>query len=108
MHQLYGFGENSRLVGERNTGVDIQHVSTGCDLRQRITLHTTVITDFHFFGHDLAPGRIDSLTNQYEGALKADDQFSGGRADNRFRHCFFLKIPLNQNNLKPASMLSQA
>ena len=36
LHQLDAFGEDARLVGERNAGVDVEHLRARLDLSQRV------------------------------------------------------------------------
>ena len=36
LHQLDAFGEDARLVGERDAGVDVEHLRARLDLRHRV------------------------------------------------------------------------
>jgi hypothetical protein len=57
LHELDGFREDRRLVGERNPGVDVEHVRAGFHLRARVGLDAAEIARSHFGGEELAPGR---------------------------------------------------
>ena len=86
MHQLYGFGQHARLIGQRDTGVHVQHMGTGLDLRQRVSDDAAVIAGHHFGGHDFAAGGVDALANDDEGAVKANDDLAGRGADDGIGH----------------------
>jgi hypothetical protein len=43
------------------------------DLCDSIALHATIVAYLHFFGHNFAAGRIDTLPDKNEGSLEADD-----------------------------------
>ena len=76
LHELDAFGENARLVGQRNTGIDVKHLRARRDLRQRVIQHAGIIAARHFLGHDLAAGGIVALANHDETALIADHHFN--------------------------------
>ena len=78
--------EDRRLVGQRDAGVDVQHVRAGCHLRQRVGLDAAEVAGRHLGGEDLAPGRIDALADHDEGPVEADDDFAGGGTDDGVGH----------------------
>ncbi len=86
LHQLDAFGEDPGLVGERNAGIDVEHLRPGLDLGQRLGDDPAVIARRHLGREQLAPGRIDPLADHDEAALKADDDFLGGGGDEGFGH----------------------
>jgi hypothetical protein len=45
----------------------------GLDLRQRVALHPAIVAVFHLLGHDLAASGIDTLADDYERAIEADN-----------------------------------
>jgi hypothetical protein len=49
--------EDRRLVGERDSGVDVEHVGAGFDLRDGVRRHAREVARCHFGCQDLAPGR---------------------------------------------------
>ena len=81
LHELHGARENRRLIGERNAGIDVEHVGARLDLGARIGLDAGEVARRHFGGEDLAPGRIDALADDDERAVEADDDFLGGGTD---------------------------
>ena len=86
LHELDGLREDRRLVGERNPGVDVQHVRAGFHLRARVGLDAAEIARGHFGGEELAPGRIDALADDHERAIKADDDLARGGTDDGVGH----------------------
>ena len=76
LHQLNRPGQHARLVGQRNTGVHVEHVGTGRNLGQRIGDDAAVIVGQHLGRHDLAPGRVDALADDDKRAVKADHDFA--------------------------------
>ena len=86
LHQFNGVGENARLVGKRNAGVDIQHLGAGRDLRSRVGLDAAVVADFHFRGQDFAPGRVDALADNRERPVETDFEFAGGGTHDGVSH----------------------
>ena len=75
-----------RLVGERNAGVDVEHLRPRLDLGQRLGDDAAVVARRHFGREHLAAGRIDALADHHEAALEADDDFLGGGGDDGFGH----------------------
>ena len=73
LHQLDAFGEDLRLVGERDAGIDVEHLRAGLDLRQGIGDDARIIAARHFLGQELAPGRVDALADHHERPVKAED-----------------------------------
>ena len=76
MHQLYRHRQQRRLIGERNTGVHIEHMRTGLDLRERVGDHAAVVAGQHLGGQYLASGRVDALADDDEGPVEADDDLA--------------------------------
>ena len=85
-------GEDRGLVGERNAGIDVEHMRTSLDLGERIGLDAAVITARHFCREHLAPGRIDALADDDERSIEADTHFLGGRTEQRVCHFDLLQI----------------
>ena len=75
-----------RLVGERNAGVDVEHLGARLDLRDRVGDDAAVVTGRHLGGEQLAPRRIDALADHHEAALEADDDFLLVRGEKRVGH----------------------
>ena len=86
LHELDAFGEDARLVGERNAGVDVEHLRARLDLGQRLGDDPAIVARRHFGRERLAPGRIDALADHDEAALEADDDFLGGGGDEGVGH----------------------
>src|SRR5262249_53719607 len=72
--------------------IDIQHLRPGGELRARVGFHTAEIAGRHLGGQDLAAGGIDALADHHEGALEADDDFTGGGADHGIGHDAILLV----------------
>ena len=81
LHELHHFGEDFRLVRQRNTGVHIEHLGACLDLRQGVGLHPRIIALLHLGGEQLASGRIDALPDHDEGLVEADHDFLAGGAE---------------------------
>ncbi len=86
LHELHGLGEYRRLIGQRDAGVDIEHLGTRGNLRPRVGFDPAEVSRSHFRRQDLAPGRIDALADHDERALEADDDFAGCGADDGVGH----------------------
>ena len=86
LHQLDAFGEDARLVGERNAGVDVEHLRARLDLRERVGDDARIVALRHFRRQQLAPRRIDPLADHHEAAFEADDDFLFGGGDDGFGH----------------------
>ena len=86
MDQLNCLGQHTRLIGQRNARVHIEHVGTGLDLGQGIGDDAAVVARHHFGGHDFAAGGVDALANDDEGAVKANDDLAGRGADDGIGH----------------------
>ena len=71
-----GAREDRRLVGERNAGVDVEHVRAGGDLRQRVGLDAAEVARRHLRGEQLAPGGVDALADDDERPIEADDDLA--------------------------------
>jgi hypothetical protein len=78
LHELDRLGQDLGLVGERNAGVDVQHVGAGRDLRQGIRFDRREIAGRHLGRELLAAGRIDPLADDAERSLEADHDFLRG------------------------------
>ena len=61
------------FVGERYTGVDIEHVGAGCHLVNRVGFHAAVVAIGQFGGQSPASGGVDPFTDDGERAIEADD-----------------------------------
>ena len=72
-------GQDGGLVGERDAGVDVEHVGAGRDLRQRIALDPAEVAAPHLLGQQLASGRVDALADDHEWPVVADDDLPAGR-----------------------------
>ncbi len=70
MHDL---GQDRRLVGQRNAGVDVQHVGAGLDLGDGVALDGREVAGGHLRGELLAAGRVDPLADDAERLVEADD-----------------------------------
>ena len=81
LHELHRAREDRRLIGERNSGIDVEHVGARLDLGARIRLDAAEVAGRHFGGEDLAPRRIDALADDDERSIEADDDFLGGGTD---------------------------
>lgn len=86
LHQLDRLRQDARLIGQRNAGVDIEHMGAGRDLRMHVGHHPAEIAGRHLCGQNLAAGRVDALADDDEGPLEADDDFPGGGTDNGICH----------------------
>ena len=86
LHAADRLGQNSRLVGQRDAGVDIEHVGAGLHLGDRIGLDRREIAGRHLRRQTLAPGRIDALANHAERPVEADDDFLLGGRNDCFAH----------------------
>jgi hypothetical protein len=80
------FGEDARLVGHRDAGVDVKHLCARLHLRQRVGDDAAIVALRHFGCEQFAPGRIDPLADHDEAALEADDDFHRCGGDAGFRH----------------------
>ena len=78
LNELDGLREDRRLVRERDTRVDVEHVRAGFDLRARIGLDAAEIAGAHLRGEELPPRRVDALADDDERPVEADDDFPGG------------------------------
>ena len=72
LHQGDGSGQHRRLVGERDAGVDVEHVCAGFDLGDRVGFDPAEVAVLHLLGQQLAAGRVDALADHDEGTLEAD------------------------------------
>ena len=71
LHELDRLGQDARLVGERDAGVDVEHLRAGLDLGQRVGLDLAVVADRHLGGELLAAGRIDALADDARTAARS-------------------------------------
>ena len=81
LHELDRLRQDRRLVGERDAGVDVEHVRAGLDLGDRVALDPREVTGLHLLGEELATGRVDALADDHERLVVADDDLAGRGAD---------------------------
>ena len=86
LHELDGPGQQRRLVGQGDAGVDVEHVRTGSHLGQRVGLDAAEVAVLHLLREQLATGGVDALADHHEGPVEADHDFLGGRADDGVGH----------------------
>ena len=86
LDELDGPGQDRRLVGERDPGVDVEHVGAGLDLGEDVALDPAEVAGLHLLGQELAPGRVDPLADDDERPVEADDDLAGGGADDGVGH----------------------
>ena len=86
LDQPDGMGQHGRLVGQRDAGVDVEHVGPGRHLGDHVTLDAAEVAGLHLLGQQLAAGGVDPLADDHERLVVADDDLAGGRADDRARH----------------------
>ena len=86
LHELHGSRQQGRLVGQRDAGVDVEHVGAGLDLGHGIGLDAAEVAAHHLLGQQLATGRVDPLADHHERPVEADDDLPGGRAQDRLGH----------------------
>ncbi len=76
LDELDGLGQDRRLVGQRDAGVDVEHLGAGLDLGQDIALDAAEVAGLHLLGKSLAAGRVDPLADDHERAVEADDDLA--------------------------------
>ena len=69
---MHRSSEEGRLVGEWDTGIDVEHVSTGGHLGEGVGLNPGEVAVLHLLGEELPSGRIDALADHDEGAIESD------------------------------------
>ena len=69
LHQFDSPGQHARLISQRNTRVDIQHVRSSLYLSQCIGNNAAVIAGDHLSRHDFSARRVDALTDDDERAI---------------------------------------
>ena len=74
------------LVGENRAGIHVQDVRARVHLCNGIRLDTAEIAAFQFFGQNFAARRVNSLSDDTERLIKADDGRFGFGFDNRACH----------------------
>ena len=79
-------GEDRRLVGERDAGIDVEHVRAGVDLGERIALDPAEVAVLHLLGEELPPGRVDPLADDHERPVIADHDLARRRSDDGAGH----------------------
>ena len=85
LDELDGLGQDRRLVGQRDAGVDVEHVRAGLDLGERVALDPAEVAGLHLLGQQLAAGRVDALADDDERPVEADDDLARRRVDRRSR-----------------------
>ena len=86
LHQLDRVGEDRRLVGQGDAGVDVEHVGAGRDLGEHVALDPAEVARLHLLGQCLAPGRVDALADDDERAVEAEHDLAGGGAQDGLGH----------------------
>ena len=86
LDQLDGPGQQGRLVGQRDAGVDVQHVGAGLDLGDCVGLYPAEVAGLHLLCEELSARGVDALADHYEGPAEADGHLAGGRAEDRVGH----------------------
>ena len=77
LDQLDSLGEDARLIGERDTGIHVQHMGARRHLRESIGFDPAVIAVLHLLGQQFPPRRVDPLPDNYERSIEPDDNFLG-------------------------------
>ena len=72
LHELDRVAQDGRLVGERDAGVDVEHLGAGLHLRDRVRDHGLEVAVLHLLGQLLAAGRVDALADDHERAVEPD------------------------------------
>ena len=72
LHELDRVREDRRLVGERDAGVDVEHLRARLDLRDRVGDDGVEVAGRHLLGELLAAGRVDPLADDDERPVEAD------------------------------------
>ncbi len=78
LNQLDRPSQQSRFVGERDPGVDVEHVCSRLDLGDGVGLDPAEVALFHLGRQELAAGRVDAFADHHEGTIEADDDLLGG------------------------------
>ena len=90
LHQLDAFGQDRRLVDQRDAGIDVEHLRAGLDLRHRIGDDAAVIAARHLLRQQLAPGRVDALADHDEALVETDHDLLLFRSDYSLGHAILL------------------
>jgi len=64
--------KDRRLVGQRDPGVDVEHLRAGLDLCERVGGHGREVAGRHLGRQRLPSGRIDPLAGDDEPPLEPD------------------------------------
>ena len=83
---LHRLRQQRRLVGERDAGVDVEHVGAGLDLGDGVGLDAAEVAGLHLLGEQLAAGRVDPLADHHERAAEPDHHLPGRRAQDGVGH----------------------
>ncbi len=67
------FGQDRRLVGQGDAGVDVQHVGACLYLSDGVRSHPVVIAGGHLLGQQLASRWVDSLADNGERPVRPDE-----------------------------------
>ena len=86
LDELDGLGQDRRLVGQRDPGVDVEHLGAGLDLREDVAFDAAEVARLHLFGQELAAGRVDPLADDHERSVEADDDLARVGAENGVGH----------------------
>src|SRR6185295_18159981 len=86
LDELDRLRQDGRLVGQRDAGVDVEHVRAGRDLGQDVALHAAEVARLHLLGQDLPPGGVDALADDHERPVRPDHHLAGHRADDGQGH----------------------
>ena len=86
LDELDRLGQDRRLVGQRDAGVDVEHVGAGLDLGEGVALDAAEVAGLHLLGEELAAGRVDPLADDHERPVEADDDLARRGAEDGVGH----------------------
>jgi hypothetical protein len=78
---LNALSQYPRLIGKRNTRVNVQHVGTGFNLRQGIRFDSAIVAAAHLFCQTFATCGVDPLAYNAEWLIKAYANLAFGRTN---------------------------
>ena len=90
LHDLDGCGQDGGFVGQRDAGVDVQHMGAGRQLGVGILDHAREVAGGHFCRQFFASGRVDAFADDDKRAVGADADLFGVGTDS----CFHLRALL--------------
>ena len=86
LHELDRLPQDRGLVGERDAGVDVEHLRARLDLRDRVGDDGVEVAGLHLLGQHLAAGRVDALADDDERAVEPDHDLLRGRGEDGLGH----------------------